>query len=221
MHLRHVVTAGWFALTLPLASLSAQTTSSTPSSAPDQATWSLSLGADPTRFDLTNSSSGSQARMVANLTRSWQSAHSRWTRNISLLIGGDAPVQVQPGIMGLFGPQCDCPMRITQRYAGFTAGVSYDILRVSRFTPYVAGGTGIYYNGYQRSPVRDFLTPEELPFYTNGGFAQSKFSVGANGGLGLKVRLGSHQLFIEQMFHRFDINQPGIGVSPLNIGFRF
>lgn len=220
MHLRHVVTAGWFALTLPLAPLFAQSASSAPTTSLDEAKWSLSLGADPTRFDLTNPKSGTQARMVANLTRAWQSAHSRWTRHISVMLGGDAAVQVQPGIIG-YGPQCDCPMRISQRYAGFTAGASYDIFRVSRFTPYVTGGTGIYYSGYTRSPVRGFLTPEELPLYANGGFAQSNFSVGANVGLGLKLRLGSHELFLEQMFHKFDINQLGYGVYPLNIGIRF
>jgi hypothetical protein len=216
MHVRYVIAVSSLAIALPLASVLAQTTT------PDQAKWSLSLGADPTRFDVTNAEPGSEARMVANLTRSWQSAHSRWIRHISLMLGGDAAVQVQPGIIGFFGPQCDCPMRISQRYAGFTAGVSYDILRVSRFTPYFTGGTGIYYNGYTRSPVRGVMTPSEVTFYQqNGGFVQSNFSVGANAGLGLKMRLGSHDLFIEQMYHKFDINQPGLGVSPLNIGIRF
>lgn len=215
MLLRYVFAIGSFALALPVAAASAQTTES------ETAKWSLSVGADPTHLDLTDPKYGTQARMVANLTRSWQSAHSRWSRHLSVMIGGDAPVDVQPGIIGLYGPQCDCPMRISQRYAGLTAGVSYDLFHVSRFTPYLSGGTGLYYNGYNRSPVRDFLTPEELPFYTNPGFVSSKFSVGANAGLGLKVRLGSHELFVEQVFHRFDINQSGIGVSPLNIGIRF
>jgi hypothetical protein len=39
--------------------------------------------------------------------------------------------------------------------------------------------------------------------------------------VGLKVRLGSHELFLEQKIHRFDISQPGIGVNPLSIGIRF
>jgi hypothetical protein len=221
MSFSHVASVACLAIALPLASMIAQTTSSTPSRESDQSRWSFSLGADPTRFDLTKPESGSQARMVANLTRSWQSAGSRWARHVSLMLGGDAPVVVQPWILGLTSAGCDCPMRISQRYAGFTAGASYDVFRVSRFTPYVTGGTGLYYNGYGRTPVREILTPEEIPLYTNGGSAQSKFSVGVNAGLGLKIRLGSHDLFIEQMFHKFDINQPGIGVYPLNVGIRF
>ena len=113
-------------------------------------------------------------------------------------------------------------MRFSRRYAGLTAGASYDLFRVSRFTPYITGGTGIYYNGYRRSPVRGFLTPSELAFYQNGGFAQDNFSLGANAGLGLKVRIGSHELFIEQMLHDFDVRNHWIGgVYPLNIGLRF
>jgi opacity protein-like surface antigen len=222
MHLRHVVTLGSFAITLALASLSAQSTSSTQTTAPDPGKWSFSLGADPRHFDLNTPEPGVDARVVANLTRSWQSAHSRWTRHISLMVGADAPVQVQPGVIGFFDPQCDCPMRISRRYVGLTAGVSYDLFRVSRFTPYITGGTGVYSTAIRRSPVRDFLTPSELAFYQqSGGFAQNNFSLGVNAGLGLKMRLGSHQLFIEQMVHRFDINQLGTGIDPLNIGIRF
>lgn len=216
MHVRYVVAVSSLAIALPLASVSAQST------APEPEKWSFSLGVDPTHLDLHTPDPGVDARMVANLTRSWQSANSRFARHISLMVGTDAPREAQPGLISPFGPQCDCPMRFSRRYAGLTAGASYDLFRVSRFTPYITGGTGIYYNGYRRSPVRGSLTPSELAFYQNGGFAQDNFSLGANAGLGLKVRIGSHALFIEQMIHDFDVRNHWIGgVYPLNIGLRF
>lgn len=215
MHVRYVVAVSSLAIALPLASVSAQST------APDTARWSFSLGVDPTHFDLHTPEPGVDARMVANLTRSWQSGNSRFARHISLMVGADVPREVQPGLISPFGPQCDCPMRLSRRYAGLTAGASYDLFRVSRFRPYITGGTGIYYNGYRRSPVNGVLTPSELAFYQNGGFSQDNFSLGVNAGLGLKVRIGSHELFIEQMLHKFDVRQPGIGIYPLNIGLRF
>jgi hypothetical protein len=228
MQLRFAVAASSLALAVPLASVSAQSTapsaqtaSPAQSTAPAIAMWSFSLGADPTHLDLRAREPGMQARVVANLTRSWQSAHSRWARHISLMVGGDAPVEVQPGIFEPGGPCTDCSMRISSRYAGLTAGASYDLFRVSRFTPYLAGGTGIYYTTLSREPVDGILTANELALYQYGGFYQHAFSVGVNAGLGLKVRIGSHELFIEQMVHRFDIGTLGVGISPLNIGIRF
>lgn len=222
MQLRHVVAASTLALALPLASVSAQTaTPSAQSTTPDAATWSFSLGVDPTNLDLHTPGPGVDARMVANLTRSWQSAHSRWARHISLMVGTDAPREVQPGIFAPVGAPCDCSMDVMSRYAGLTAVASYDLFRVSRFTPYLAGGTGIYYTTFSRSPADGILTPSELALYQNGGFYQHDFSVGVNAGLGLKVRLGSHEIFIEQMVHKFDIGSLGIGIYPLNIGMRF
>jgi hypothetical protein len=221
MQLRHVLAVSSFAIALPVASASAQGT------ATESGRWSFSLGVDPT-IDLNPpkyapGESGARARMVANLTRSWQSANSKWTRHISLMIGADAPRTVQPFAFSVaqFGPVCDCPMRYSQRYGGLTAGVSYDVFRVSRFTPYITGGTGFYVNGYRRSPVNMTLTPAEAALYANGADSHDAFSLGANAGLGLKVRIGSHELFLEQLIHRFDISQPGIGVNPLSIGFRF
>jgi hypothetical protein len=221
MQLRSVVAVSALAIALPLASVSGQTTPpSTPSTAPEAAMWSFSLGVDPTSLNSHTPESGVDPRMVANLTRSWQSAHSRWGRHISLMVGTDAPREVQR-IFALGGPCTDCAMDVTSRYAGLTADATYDLFRVSRFTPYLAGGTGIYYTTLSRSPADGILTPSELALYQNGGFYQHNFSVGLNAGLGLKVRLGSHELFIEQMVHRFDIGTLGIGINPLNIGIRF
>jgi len=227
VNVRYAVAASSLAITLPLASVSAQSPPSaqTPppaqSTAPEPAKWSFSLGADPSNFDLHRAPPGMEARMVANLARSWQSAHSRFARHIVLMVGADLPVEAQPGIIGLFGPQCDCPMRVSRRYAGLTAGASFDLFHVSRFTPYVTGGTGIYYYGYRRSPVNASLTPSEVEFYQSVGFAQDYLSLGANGGLGLKVRLGSHDFFFEQMLHSMDLNRRGWAVAPLNVGIRF
>lgn len=222
MQLRYVVAASSLALALPLATVSAQTTApSAQSTAPDTVTWSFSLGVDPTSLNRNTPDPGIDARMVANLTRSWKSWNSHWARHISLMVGTDAPREVQPGIFAPGGPCTDCAMRTTSRYAGLTAGASYDLFRVSRFTPYLAGGTGIYYTTLSREPADGILTPSELALYQNGGFYQHNFSVGLNAGLGLKVRIGSHELFVEQMVHRFDIGTLGIGINPLNIGIRF
>jgi putative component of membrane protein insertase Oxa1/YidC/SpoIIIJ protein YidD len=219
MQIRQVFAVSAFAIALPLASVSAQST------APESGKWSFSLGVDPTNFDLhpPEPGAGVQVRMVANLTRSWQSANSKWTRHISLMVGADASRQVQPfgPSGGVYGPTCDCPMRVSRRYAGLTAGLSYDVFRVSRFTPYITGGTGFYVNGYRRSPVNEVLTPAEIPLYLNGADSHDAFSLGVNGGVGLKIRIGSRELFLEQKVHQFDISQPGVGVNPFSIGIRF
>lgn len=230
MQLRFAVSVSSLALALPLASVSAQsytpsaqtTSPSEQSTTPATARWSFSLGVDPTAFDLNPPGPGINARMVANLTRSWQSGNSRWARHISLMVGGDAPHDAPLGVPSLFGlPECACSMHILRRYAGLTAGVSYDLFRVSRFTPYLSGGTGLYYSGFSRS-IDGVLTPSELAVYGRH-FSRNDFSLGMNAGLGLKVRLGSHELFIEQMLHTFDVapRQWGGGIAPLNIGIRF
>jgi hypothetical protein len=207
-----VIASVGLAASLPLASGFAQS-----APLPEPPKWSFSLGVDPTTLDLHTPEPGVDARMVANLTRSWQSANSRFARHISLMVGTDAPRKFNPDPVE---PQCDCWMSVTRRYAGLTAGVSYDVLRVSRFTPYLKAGTGIYYNSYANGPSSGLLDPVLLAYYADG-FSERRFSLGVNGGLGLKVRLGSHEVFIEQMLHTFDVSRMGTGVYPLNIGIRF
>jgi len=228
MQLRFAVAVSSLALAVPLASVSAQSTTpgqTTPTSAqttPEPARWSFSLGVDPTAFDLHTPEAGINARMVANLTRSWQSGKSRWARHISLMVGGDAPHDAQTGFVSPFGfPQCACSMHISRRYAGLTAGGSYDLFRVSRFTPYLSGGAGLYYSGFRRS-TDGVLTPSELAFYGRD-FSHNEISLGANAGLGLKVRIASHELFLEQMLHDFSVrrNYWSGAIAPLNIGIRF
>jgi hypothetical protein len=213
MRYRRVIVSGVLAASVPLALGFAQNAPQ-----PEPPKWSLSLGVDPTHFELNTPEPGVEARMVANLTRSWQSANSRFARQISLMVGTDAPRQFNPNPVD---PQCDCWMRVTSRYSGLTAGVSYDVIRVSRFTPYLKAGTGIYYDSFTRGPSSGFLSPALLAYYGDG-FSEHHFTLGVNGGLGLKVRLGSHEIFIEQMLHTFNVRRMGTGaVYPLNIGIRF
>ena len=213
MRYRRVLASGCLAVSLPLASGFAQ---SAPAYEPPK--WSFSLGVDPTNLDLHTPEPGVDARMVANLTRSWQSANSRLGRHISLMVGTDAPRQFNPSP----DVPCDCWVNITRRYSAITAGVSYDLVRASRFTPYLKGGTGIYYSSFTRGPGRGYMTTADFLAYYQNGFSEKRVSLGLNGGLGLKARFGSREFFIEQIIHSFDPRRRGVtGVYPLNIGIRF
>jgi hypothetical protein len=205
MESRHVVVACCIALVLPLASGSAQN----PSSEPPK--WSLSLGVDPTHLNLHTPEPGVEASFVASLTRSWLSANSPLTRHIALMVGRDAPRQFQPD------DTCDCWWRAFRSYSALTAGASYDLFRISRFSPYVKAGTGVYYTKRGTEPVDNIILTSQLSYYNY----RSGFSLGVNGGLGVKVRIGSHELFIEQVLHAFDVRRMQRGVYPLIIGFRF
>jgi hypothetical protein len=206
MHIRYVVAASALAAVLPLASLSGQSTTSEPPK------WSLSLGVDPTRLNLNTPEPGVDARMVANLTRSWQSANSPLARHISLLIGRDAPRQFQPD------QTCGCWWRAFNSYSGLTAGASYDLFRASRFTPYLTAGTGVYYTRQSNQPANGQVLVSQLPLLYND---RSGFSLGVNGGLGVKIRIGSHEFFVEEMLHAFDVRRLSNGVYPLSFGLRF
>jgi len=204
MRASHVVAVSSLAVVLPLASMSAQST-------PEPSKWSLSLGVDPTHLNLQTRDPGVDARMVANLTRSWQSANSPLTRHVSLMIGRDAPRQF------LLDPTCDCWWRVFSSYNALTVGASYDLHRGSRFTPYLKAGTGVYYTKQGTEPRDGWLLTSQLPALKY----QSGFSLGLNGGLGVKVRIGSHEFFVEEMLHAFDVRRLDNGVYPLNFGLRF
>jgi hypothetical protein len=210
MHVRRSIAAGCFAVAMPLVSAPAQDTLAQPPK------WSVSVGADPTHLDLHTRGAGLEARMVGNLTRSWQSANSRWARQISLMVGTDAPRLINPS----GDPQCDCLQRISATYVGLTAGGSYDLFKLSRFTPYLKAGTGLYYRTFGREPANGMIRTSELIYYQNG-FSQSAFSLGVNAGLGLNVRLWSREVFIEQTLHSFDVWRLDNGLYPINIGVRF
>jgi hypothetical protein len=168
--------------------------------------WSLSLGADPTDFDLRTRDPGVQARVVGNLTRTWQNPGSRFGRYISLMVGGDSP-RSQENCYG-------CWSRVGKKYASLTAGSSIDLFRVSRFTPYVQTGAGIYYTHLGGEVNGAYMFPSPL-------YSRSRFSFGANGGVGIKARLGSHEFFVEQTLHAFDVTERDRGVYPLSFGIRF
>ncbi len=209
MRIHYVLALSSLAVSMPLASGIAQS-----APVPEPPKWSLSLGVDPTHLNLQTRDPGVDARMVVNLTRSWQAANSRWARQVSLMVGTDAPRKFSTDPYR----QCDlCWFNVNRRYAGLTAGLSYDLPRVSRFTPYLKGGTGVYHETYETVPSLSALTPATLPYL----WYQSGFSLGANAGLGLKARFGSHEFFMEQVLHAFDVRHFNRGVYPFNIGFRF
>jgi opacity protein-like surface antigen len=208
MNYSRIAASAAFALSLPLAAVMAQTA---PKEEPSK--WSLSLGIDPTNLNLNTSDPGVDARFAANLTRSWQSPGSRFSRHISLMLGADAPRQQ----IALPDPCDQCWNKIGYTYAGLTGGGSLDLIHASRFTPYLQAGVGFYWTRATSQPVNGFiLTPNLSTIYD-----RSTVSLGVNGGLGIKARFGSHEFFVEQALHAFDIYEMGRGVYPFNFGIRF
>ena len=207
MHLRLVIAIGCLLTAVPVASAPAQNDSVQPRD------WSFSLGFDPRRLDYSAGENwGEDMRLVANLTRSWQAPGSRFGRHVSLLVGSDFPYGTIPG----WNPGCEsCSYTITSRYAGLTAGASYDLFRVSRFTPYLTAGTGVYFTKMSRN------LGELEAQYVDTRYYRTGFSLGANAGVGLKARFGSREVFIEQVLHATDLARVRKGVWPLNFGIRF
>jgi hypothetical protein len=196
---------------LPTTTIAAQSVS--PDTArPEPANWSISLGVDPTSLDQASNNWGLNARIVGNLTRTWQAPGSRFSRHLSLMVGGDTPTRLNDEQQrACYG----CWMSVARKYAGATAGVGVDLFSVSRLTPYIKTGAGAYYTRFSGDPGNGGLRPNSTLLPRNG------FSFGVNGGMGLKMRLGSHELFVEQMLHAFDVRVIDKGVYPLNIGFKF
>jgi hypothetical protein len=193
-----VSTALALALTVPGAAALAQRDTTSPPK------WSLSLGVDPSHFDLKTRDPGIDARLVANLAREWQAPGSRFSRHVALMLGGDYPQGSNTCYGCLSGRQ----------YAALTAGVGVDLFRVSRFTPYLKTGAGIYYTHLTANMNGVGPRVTRLDNLNN-------FSLGVNGGLGIKARLGGHEFFVEQMLHAFDVRAYNSGVYPLNFGIRF
>ncbi|MFL5545294.1 MAG: hypothetical protein ACJ792_11345, partial [Gemmatimonadaceae bacterium] len=84
----------------------------------------------------------------------------------------------------------------------------------SRFTPYRHTGAGVYYTKMSGDVNGAALTSSTI-------YNRDRFSFGVNGGLGIKTRLGSHEFFIEEMLHAFDVREMARGVYPLKIGISF
>lgn len=201
MRWHRFVIVGCFSVALPLASGAGQEAPIEPRD------WSFSLGFDPTYLDLGGQELGVDARLVANLTRSWQSPNSRFSRRVSLLVGSAIPYNYQSD---------QCIGCFSRSYAGLTVGASYDVFRVSRFTPYLAAGTGIYFDKASRKP-----TALEAQ-YLDSRYWRPGLGLGANAGLGIKAQFGSREFFVEQMLHAFDLTRlRSRGVYPLNFGIRF
>jgi hypothetical protein len=127
------------------------------------------------------------------------------------MLGGDARTGASDAeLQNCYG----CWSSVSRKYAALTAGGSMDLFRVSRFTPYLQSGAGLYY-----SRLAAKLGPNPIPADPN--YVRNSFSFGVNGGLGIKTRLGSHEFFVEQMLHAFDVRALNTGLYPVNIGFRF
>ncbi len=195
-------------LLLPFAASRAQTASKE-----EPSKWSFSLGADPTAFDLRTRDPGVEARLVANLARTWQAPESRFTRHISLMVGADAQRYLSSQ-----SENCDaCSTNLSNSYAALTGGGSADLFRLSRFTPYVLGGVGFYYSRSSSEPANGVVLTSNL----SSIYTRHDFTLGLNTGLGIKARLGSHEFFVEQLLHAFDIQHLGRGINPLNFGIKF
>jgi hypothetical protein len=191
-------------IALPLSAAVAQPDSV--SSAQQAPKWEFSLGADPTQLDFRTRDPGIELRGVATLTRSWQNAGSRFSRQLSLMAGADAP----RSMTNCYG----CWARVTKQYASLTGGVAADLLHAWRFTPYLHTGAGVYYTRLSGSLSTFDGRPSIRP-------PRNDFSLGINGGLGVNARLFSHEFFIDETLHAFDVHTIDRGVYPLSIGIRW
>lgn len=186
---------------VPLISASAQSDSvSAPKIEP--AKWSVSLGADPTRFD----SKTYNTRLVGTVTRIWQKPGSRFSRDVSLAAG----TYTQSGLYC-----AGCWSTRGEQYLGLTAGTSADLFHLWRFTPYVHGGAGLYYTRFSAT------TSSITTIWSSSNVTTNDFSFGLNGGFGIRAKILSHELFIDQTLHTFDVRALNRGMYPLSIGFRF
>lgn len=190
-------------LGLPFSTAAAQSDSALSTSERETPKWAFSLGADPTQLDFRTRDPGIQLRGVATLTRIWQNPSSRFSRQVSLMAGADAP----RSLVQCYG----CWARVTKQYAALTAGVAADLFHAWRFTPYVHTGAGVYYTHLSGSLSTFDDGPASRP-------PRNDFSFGMNGGLGIKARLGSHEIFIDETLHAFDVHTIDRGVYPLSIG---
>jgi hypothetical protein len=189
----------------------AQSSGNSPSQMED---WALSVGVDPTHFDLRTRDEGVDARFVLNLTRSWKTSSPAVRTHVAFMLGADAPrgFRLDPT-----GPRYS----VSRRYGGLTAGASYEFLRHRRFRPYVSGGSGIYSEGSKTTPrcatEAHACTPGEVTFLSE----RSTLSLGMNAAFGIRTRLQGWEVYIEQAFHSFDVQHPERGVYPFTIGVRF
>ncbi len=176
------------------------------------AKWSLSLGVDPTHFDLRTKDPGVDARFAATGARLWQLRNPALTTHVALMLGLDAP-------RGLPETEISPELDVSRYYAALTAGGSYEMSQASRVRPYVTGGGGGYFNdvGWKIACTGATCDPRLAKYQQN--FRETTF--GVNGGLGVNVSFGKKVLFIEQRFHGFDVTRLDNGVHPFSVGMRF
>ena len=196
-----------------LAPLSAQGQSTTQSSNRLD-DWSISFGTDPTHFNLQTRDEGIDARFVLNLTRSWRTSNPAVRTHVALMLGADAPRGFQLDNTGN-------RYSVSRHYAGLTAGASYEFLRNRRFRPYLSGGSGIYSEATKTMPrcASEALscTRDETLFARE----RNSLTLGLNAAFGFRTRIQGWEVYIEQAFHAFDVQNPDRGVYPLTIGVKF
>jgi hypothetical protein len=198
---------------LPLSRVSGQTQAPETSSG-----WTLSLGADPSHFDLRTRDPGVDARFIGALNRSWATRFERVRLKAELMAGFEAP----RGFRDPTGSLCaGCDINARRRFGSIGVGANLQLLRTSHFKTYLTGGTGIYHNwSFARSPLEctdSYCTTGGRPFY----FWQSiRTSVGLNGGFGVGFRLGGREFFMQQSAHVFDL-QGSRAIFPLTLGIGF
>ncbi len=174
--------------------------------------WSVSLGVDPTHFDLSTSDPGIEARFAATGARLWQHRNPALTTHVALMLGADAP-------RALPGTEINPELDVSRYYAALTAGGSIELSLRSRVRPYVSAGGGGYFNdvGWKIACTGVTCNPQLAKYQER--FRETTF--GVNGGLGLNMSFGKKVLFVEQRFHAFDVTRLDNGVHPFSVGMRF
>ena len=201
------------ALIVPLLETSAQDqTPEVPS------TWSLSLGADPSHFDLRTRDPGVDARFIGALTRSCATRFERVRLNAELMIGVDAP----RGFRDTDGSLCGgCDVNARRHFTALGAGATVQLLRTGRLKTFISGGMAIYDNSASaRSPLSctdSYCITGGKPFYI---WESNRTSLGLNGGLGVSFRLLGREFTLQQSAHVFDF-RGGQTVFPLTLGIGF
>jgi opacity protein-like surface antigen len=177
-----------------------------------RARWSLSLGVDPTHFDLRTRDPGVDARFAATGARLWHNRNPALTTHVGLMLGGDAPRALPETEIS---PELD----VSRYYAALTAGGAYEFSLRSRVRPYVSAGGGGYFNdvGWKIACTGATCDPRVAKYQQR--FRETTF--GVNGGVGLNVSFKNNVLFVEQRFHAFDVTRLDNGVHPLSVGVRF
>lgn len=198
---------------LPLMKASGQSQASDPAS-----NWTLSLGADPSHFDLRTRDPGVDARFIGALSRSWATRFERVRLKAELIVGVEAP----RGFRDSDGSLCGgCDVNVRRHFTALGAGATVQLLRTSRLKTFISGGIAIYDNSASaRSPLSctdSYCITGGKPFYI---WESNRTSLGLNSGVGVSFRLLGREFTLQQSAHVFDL-RGGQSVFPLTLGIGF